>query len=130
MPIAWVVPAVVATLALVAGVRLREKPWLNAPAIAATAVCSAAAGVLVATTYDPEVGKTDLVVGTVLAVVAVGALPFALYYLLGRALAHRPLLLGAVALATLVPLYYYLFIALVISIGYVHCPPDANDCPL
>ena len=46
------------------------------------------------------------------------------------ALARWPLVLGGLWLVSLVPLAYYMIIALLFTLDLVYCAPDAYECPV
>jgi hypothetical protein len=83
-----------------------------------------------ATTHDPDVSGDRFAEGLMLAFVALGLVPLAIYYGLGAALARRRVILGGLWLITQVPLAYYALIAWIFVLDYVACTPDAYECPL
>ena len=83
-----------------------------------------------ASTKEPDVPTSEFVTGLVLGTLAIGALPAAGYYALGRVLGGRPGWLVVAWLATQVPLVFYLFVAALFSLSMTHCGPDAYECPI
>jgi hypothetical protein len=128
--ILWGGPALIGIAAAIVGARFKGRKQPVLALVAAGACLAAIAAVAMATEHDPDVSAAAYAEGLVVAGVLLAALPFAAYYLLGRWLGHRRVLLGFVVFLSLFPLAYYTFIVLLVGIGLVHCPPDAYECPL
>ena len=56
-------------------------------------------------------------------------MPAYLLYLLGRALARRPVVLALVCLALTAPLGFVYFVGWIVVLDNAHCTPDASECP-
>ncbi|HEX6653520.1 MAG TPA: hypothetical protein VF072_12305 [Thermoleophilaceae bacterium] len=98
------------------------------PAIGGAVVVGAVFGVLAATTYEAGVSTEEAIKGIALAFL-LGAVPAHALYELGRLLAGRRVWLGLACLALSAPLAFVYFIGWIVVIGFVHCPPDAYECP-
>jgi hypothetical protein len=99
--------------------------WL---AVAGAAAVGIVFGVLAITTYEAGVLTEEAIKGVALAVV-LGAAPAYALFALGRALAAHRVVLGIACLVLTVPLGFMYFIGWIVVIGFVHCPPDAYECP-
>jgi hypothetical protein len=100
--------------------------WL---AIGGAAAVGVVFGVLAATTHQAGVLTQEAIKGVILAA-ALGALPAYGLYELGRVLAARRVLLGIACAVLAAPLAFVYFIGWIVVLGFVHCPPDAYECPL
>jgi hypothetical protein len=100
--------------------------WL---AIGGAVLVGAVFAVLAATTHVAGVSAEQTIKGIVVAY-AVGAVPAYALYEIGRVLARRRVVLGFTCLLLSAPLAYLYFIGWIIVLGFVHCPPDAYECPL
>ena len=85
-------------------------------------------GVLAATTYETGVTTENTIKGVALAFM-VGAAPAYALYELGRLLARRRVWLGLACLVLTAPAGFVYFIGWIVVLGFVHCPPDAYECP-
>jgi hypothetical protein len=112
----------VAALAGAKGLRLS----VALPAAAGVAV---AVGLHIAGHRDPAVHERAFLQGVVLAGLLIGFLPLCAYYILGM-LYNRPVALTVLWLASLYPVFVYLFFAWIASAGLVACPPGSYECPL
>jgi hypothetical protein len=91
-------------------------------------VISATLGVLAYLCHAPDLSGDRAIGGAVVAVVA-ASLPLSLYWALGRFV--RDIVALVVAwMASLVLLYYYALIAVLIVVGYTQCGPGSSSCPL
>ena len=99
--------------------------WL---AIGGAVVVGAVFAVLAATTHRAGVSTENAIKGIALAFV-VGAAPAYALYEIGRVLARRRVVLGFVCLLLTAPLAWLYFIGWIVVLGFVHCPPDAYECP-
>ena len=126
----FLVPAVFSAVLAVIGVAERDRGRIGPLGLLAVCAVAVATLVYLVSTHDPDVGTSDFVLGLVLGTAAIGLLPGAAFYWLGRALGARPGFLIAVWLLTQRPLAFYIFVALIFAVGLTHCPPDAYECPL
>jgi hypothetical protein len=95
---------------------------------ALVASISVTLGVLAYVGHAPDVSGDQAIHGAVIALLA-SALALSIYWALGR-FVRRLAMLVVVWVASLVPLYYYAFFALIIALTYTQCGPGASDCPL
>jgi hypothetical protein len=100
--------------------------WL---AIGGAAAVGAVFGVLAATTHVAGVSTENTIKGIALAF-AVGAAPAYALYEVGRLLARRRVWLSLACLLLTAPVAFLYFIGWIIVLGFVHCPPDAYECPV
>ena len=84
--------------------------------------------VLAATTHRAGVSTENAIKGIALAFL-VGAAPAYALYEVGRALATHRVVLSILCLVLTVPLGFMYFIGWIVVLGFVHCPPDAYECP-
>ena len=105
-----------------------DAPRPDWPAVGGAALVGVVFGVLAATTHETGVSTEDAIQGVALAF-AVGAVPAYALYELGRALATHRVVLGFTCLVLTAPLGFVYFVGWIIVIGFVHCPPDAYECP-
>jgi hypothetical protein len=119
--------AVVCVPAAVGALRrgVARPDWL---AIAGAVVVGAVFAVLAATTYEAGVSTENTIKGIALAFV-VGAAPAYALYEIGRVLARHRVVLGIACLVLSVPAGFVYFIGWIVVLGFVHCPPDAYECP-
>ena len=122
--------AALVAIPCVMGVALADHPWLNFAAVVGVVLWTAVGVAAAAQSYDGDVSTFDVVAGVVVGGVFLGAAPFGAYYGLGRWLARRRIVLAIVVVASLLPLAYYLFVAFVIAVGFIGCPPDSYECPV
>jgi hypothetical protein len=111
-----------------AGVWRRDARRPDWPAVAGASLVGIGFAVAATTTHDPDVSDGALATGLVLAGL-LGALPAYALFALGRGLARRRVALGVVCLALLAPLGYLYAFGWWMVLDYVHCPPDAYECP-
>jgi small-conductance mechanosensitive channel len=104
---------------------------VNVPALVGLAVWLAIVllGIL-APERDPGVSSGSFWRGMALGALLMGVVPFAGYYALGRALASHRIALAVVWVVALVPFYYLMFVAFIVSVGPIGCPPDSYECPV
>jgi hypothetical protein len=122
---------VAALVPAAAGAALDRRRWLNGWFVAGVLLWVAVAVAAVAQSYDAGVSDADLVEGILLAALGIGALPFAAYYALARWLWRRqPIVLAIAFVVSLAPFAYYLFVAVLIAVGFLGCPPDSYECPI
>lgn len=100
--------------------------WL---AVAGAAVVGIVFAVLAITTYRTGVSTENAIKGAAVAML-LGAAPAYALFALGRALATHRVVLGIGCLALTVPLGFMYFIGWIVVLGFVHCPPDAYECPI
>jgi hypothetical protein len=124
------VPLLVALSACVAGVRRSEAFRPDWKAILCGLAFSLAVAALVFTWRDSEVEGRTVFIGVLIGALSLGAFPAWVYFALGRALAIRRVLLGVLFVASLVPLFVYCVLMLLLVYDLVGCPPDAYECPL
>jgi hypothetical protein len=124
------VPLTVVVAACLAGVARADRDLPDWRALLCTLAVTVAAGVLISTWRDPEVDGDTFAVGVLIGSVLLGGAPVLAYYRLGRALAGHRIVLTVLFLLSLAPLGFYLFMVLLFTLGAVHCPPDAYECPL
>ena len=105
--------------------RAARPDWLAA---AGAAVVGIVFGVLAITTYRAGVSTEDAVKGAALAML-LGAAPAYALFALGRALATHRVVLGIGCLVLSAPIGFMYFIGWIVVLGFVHCPPDAYECP-
>ena len=110
------------------GVLRRRAPRPDWLALGGAALVGAVFGVLAATTHQAGVSTDDTIKGVALAF-AVGAGPAYGLYEVGRALANHRVVLGIACAALTAPLGFVYFVGWIIVLGFVHCPPDAYECP-
>ena len=105
--------------------RVAGQRWISAALVAAISV---ALGVLSYAGHAPDVSRSQALDGAAIALLA-SAPPLGMYWALGRLVRRLPsLVVGWIA--SLVPLYFYAFLALVIVAGHTQCGPEAYECPL
>jgi hypothetical protein len=126
---AFLLVCVVSLGTCAAGVWRARSQRGHAVGIAGIVVASLAITAVAATTHDPDVSGGRFAEGLMLAFVALGLVPLAVYYGLGASLARHRLILGGLWLITQVPLAYYALIAWIFVLDYVACTPDAYECP-
>jgi hypothetical protein len=124
------VPFAAALAATVAGAARAEREWPDWSALLAILGYTIALALYVATWRDPEIRTATVVLGTAFGSFLIAAVPLLTYYGLGRGLAGHRFVLALVWLASVVPLGYYLLIAVLLTGDIVSCPPDAYECPL
>jgi hypothetical protein len=122
-----VVLALVAVPAVV-GVRRRDAQRPDWLAVGGAALVGVGFAVLAMASHNPDVSVGATVKGVVLAGL-LGALPAYAMFALGRALARRPVVLGALCVVLLVPLVFLNAVGWWMVLDHVHCPPDAYECP-
>ena len=123
------VPAIVAAVATAVGRSTRGERWWNPALGFAGGLWCLVVLMIILDGHDSDVAALDFLAGLGLGVAAVGCLPFLGYYLLGRLPANKTVLLLA-WVATLIPYYYYMLYAWIWTVGLVHCPPGAYECPV
>lgn len=107
----------------------REAPLPDWLAVAGASAVGIVFAVLAATTHQDGVSTESTARGLLLAWM-VGAAPAYLLYLLGRVLARRRIVLVFACLLVAAPLAFGYFLGWIIVLDFVHCPPDAYECPL
>lgn len=96
--------------------------------VALAALISTTIGVLVYLGHALDVSSGQALHGAVIAVVA-SILALAGYWALGIVARHFVTVFGVWALS-LMPLYYYAFLAWIAVAGYTQCGPQAYECPI
>jgi hypothetical protein len=91
---------------------------------------SLAVAALVFTWRGSEVEGRSVFIGVLIGALSLGAFPVWVYFALGRALAARRITLALLFVASLVPLFVYCGLMLLLVYDLVGCPPDAYECPL
>lgn len=126
----FIIPSSLTAAATVVGVARAKAPWPGWRALGAWLALIVATGGLFATAREPGVTETSWAGGIVIGSTMVAALPLLIYYGLGRALAGHRIVLAVLWVASMVPLYFFLFWTGILAWGLVHCPPDAYECPV
>jgi hypothetical protein len=116
--------------ACIAGVGRAEAFRPDWKAVLGGMVVSLAVAALVFTWRDSEVEGRTVFIGVLIGALVLGAFPVWVYFALGRALAGHRVLLAVLFVASVVPLYLYCFLMLLLVVDVVGCPPDAYECPL
>lgn len=104
-------------------VRAAVRRWIPAALVVSI---SAALGALAYAGHAPEVSAGQAVHGAVIALLA-SALALSVYWALGRFVRQLAMLI-VVWVASLVPLYFYAFFALIIALTYTQCGPGNSGC--
>jgi hypothetical protein len=128
--ILFLAPTLVAAAACMAGVLRAEADRPDWTPVVAGLVFSLVIGAIVFTWRDSEVAGSDVLAGVLIGASMLGACPVWLYFALGRALVGHRGVLAALFVASLVPLYLYCILVLLLAIDLVGCPEDAYECPL
>ena len=123
-------PALVSGVLTGLGMLERDRERFGPLGMLAVGVLTVLVVVWLAASHEPDVPDSEFAQGLVLGTVGIGFLPAVGYYALGRGLGERRVVLAVIWLGTQVPLAFYLFAALVITLGMTHCGPDAYECPL
>jgi hypothetical protein len=123
-------PAGIALLAAVTGALRASAPRPDWLAASCGALLALAATLIALTSYDPDVRSFELVAGLLAAGLGLGFLPPYLFFLLGRALSERPLVLGLTWAAGAVPLWFYYGLGVLVILELVNCPPGSYECPI
>lgn len=108
-----------------AAVRVARWRWVP---VALVVLVSAAIGVLAYLTRVPDVNSSRALGGAAIALAA-SLVPLSIYYAIGRLIKHAMTMLG-VWLVSLLPLYYYAVVALIVVSASTQCTPGQYDCPL
>ena len=119
-------------IAVVAGVMSRrpERRLYGVPLIGGALFAWIVVGVMAATTHRHGVSTIDLIGGSVVSGMMLGALPVCVFFWVGRALAGHLIVLGLICAASAVPVGFYYFIGWILTLDLTHCPPDAYECPV
>jgi hypothetical protein len=125
-----VLAALAALTAAVVGARRVDVPTPDWKALGAGVLGSVAIAGWLATERGPEIEGETVGAGLIVGAFLLGMFPLLLYWAIGRWLARRPLVLMAVWAVSIVPLLFYLFLALILVADIVYCPEDAYECPL
>jgi hypothetical protein len=126
----FILPLSFPLIAVVAGVMSRrpERPY-GVPLIGGALFAWIVVGVMAATTHRHGVSTTDLISGSVLSGMMLGALPVCVFFWLGRMLAGHLIVLGLICAASAVPMGFYYFIGWILTLDLTYCPPEAYECP-
>jgi hypothetical protein len=126
----FILPLSFPLIAVVAGAMSRrpERPY-RFPLTVGAVVAWIVVGVMAATTHRHGVSTTDLIEGSVLSGMMLGALPVCVFFGLGRALSRHLVVLGIVCAAAAVPMGFYYFIGWILTLDLTYCAPDAYECP-
>jgi hypothetical protein len=130
MPDIVLVPFAAALAATVAGAARADREWPDWSALLAILAYTAALAIYVATWRDAEIRTATVVLGAAFGAFLMATIPLLAYYGIGRTLAGHRFVLALVWLASVVPLGYYLLIAVLLTADIVSCPPDAYECPI
>ena len=114
----------------VRGARWTEQRGVDAVLVAGLLALALACGLALAGQRGEGVPGGEFAFGLVFGASVLAVLPALAYWWLGRALARWPLVLGGLWLVSLVPLAYYMIIALLATLDLVYCAPDAYECPV
>ncbi len=104
-------------------VRAAVRRWIPAALVMSISV---ALGALAYAGHAPEVGGGQAVHGAVIALLA-SAPALSVYWALGRVVRQVAMLI-VVWVASLMPLYFYAFIALTFALSYTQCGPGNSGC--
>ncbi len=126
----WTAPGRVGTLrarrtAVFSACRVVAKRWIP---VALVALISVTLGVLAYSGHAPDVSRSQALAGAAIALLACG-MALSMYWALGRLVRRLPFLVVG-WIASLVPLYAYALLALLIVAGHTQCGPEAYECPL
>ena len=124
------VPAALSGSALAAGLLTSRQRRLNRYAVLGGLAWALLLVIVVNGDHDPEVSAGGYIRGLLFAAGLMALLPWALYYALARAMVKYPIALALLWAASIVPLYYFQFLAFLLALDGVACPPDAYECPL
>jgi hypothetical protein len=130
VPLIYLLPVGIAALAALIGVIRSGADRPDPLALLPAGIAAVGFAVLAASEHDPAVAVGDAITGIVLAGVLLGAVPVYVFFVLGRALAQHRITLALVCAASVVPLFFYYVIGLLIVGELVYCPPDAYECPI
>lgn len=130
LPLVYFLPLAASALAALAGRALGglqgPRGWCIGTGV--VAAISLAVGLIAYGGHAGDVSAGRAVAGGALAT-GVSAVVLGLYFLAGRHL-RRGLGLFLLWLASLAPLYYLSFGALIATLAYTQCLPGASECPL